>query len=302
MSDRLAEVDRPKAHLLETGPEGLVSRIYGQSWLHRLAPHQVGIALALVRGQVEWFLRRSRRAEADRQARAILGPDRSGRDLDRFGRAWLRDRAAHLEISWRPWMQEKIEIEGFDHLEAAAARGRGVLIAGLHLGPLLALPLGLGARGLRVYVAGGHRLDEPRPSGHQGRWTKTQNVWLEEAGCRWVWKGGAFENFLELLGRGDVCWLAWDIQGKVEANFLGRKVHVASGLGKLSKATGAPVLPSISFRDGLGLKGVIDSPLDPDDFESPEAMTAAIGGRLTALAEPVTPQLAYQTRILIEAA
>ncbi len=110
----------------------------------------------------------------------------------------------------------------------------------------------LQARGLRVNLSGGRRLWEPPLEGHEGRWIKTQNVWAEEAGARWVRKPGSFEVVRALLDRGELCWMNWDVPGNTPAVFLDRPVTAASGIARLALELGTPVLPALVPVDAAG--------------------------------------------------
>ena len=81
------------------------------------------------------------------------------------------------EFSWRPWVARKMKIEGSENLREAEAEGRGVLLAGMHFGPLLSFHLAAAEMGFKLYLSGGHRPEEGAIPGHTGRWTKTQNLW-----------------------------------------------------------------------------------------------------------------------------
>jgi lauroyl/myristoyl acyltransferase len=102
-------------------------------------PASVAHRGAVVGGNLEWALRpRLRRQLAENLARAVgRGPD------DRVVRALVRSelvneakRSADLlwAISRPDEFRTTMEVEGREHVERAARRGRGVLLAGIHLG------------------------------------------------------------------------------------------------------------------------------------------------------------------------
>jgi len=73
LEEQLAELERPKAHLVELTGQTLPMRLYGSARLHRLLPDPVALRLAALRGRLEWFVVPRRRAEGLELAGAIRG-------------------------------------------------------------------------------------------------------------------------------------------------------------------------------------------------------------------------------------
>jgi lauroyl/myristoyl acyltransferase len=282
LEERLAELDLPQAHRLTVTGEGLGGRIHALPALHRAVPLPAAVALAGARGRAEWRLLPGRRADALDRARVLAPPGAPDAVVRALARAHLRERCVQTELSWRPWDARRMPVEGLDGLREALAGGRGAILATLHAGPWLNLVHALQARGLRVNLSGGRRLWEPPLEGHEGRWIRTQNVWVEEAGARWVRKPGSFEVLRELLRRGELCWMNWDVRGTTPAVFLGRPVTPASGIARLALELGTPVVPALVLRRGLGQVATLGAPLLPAAGDDAGTFTARIGEELSA--------------------
>jgi lauroyl/myristoyl acyltransferase len=119
---------------------------------------------------------------------------------------------------------------------------------------------------------------------------KTQNVWIEQAGCRWVRRGGSYEVLRALLRRGEVCWMNWDVGGHTvhPVRLLGRTIHVGGGPARLALETGACVVPAFVWREADAQVAVLFEAVDPravsDESELDSlvasAVEAALGPRL----------------------
>src|SRR5215208_5589685 len=136
---RLAEVDRPFAHLLEIREEGWVGRLYARPELHRVVPLGVAVWLAGLRGRLEWRLPGSTRTGALQRAAGMLGPGPPPREVRRLARQHLIELAIQTELSWRPWDARRMPLHGAENLDLARGGGRGAILATIHMGPMLNL-------------------------------------------------------------------------------------------------------------------------------------------------------------------
>jgi lauroyl/myristoyl acyltransferase len=263
----------------------------------------MAIALARLRGALEWRFSSSRRTRSEAIASAILGRPKGDPETRRLGRRYLEEKAMQSELSWRPWSAREMEVEGLHHLKEAEARGKGVLLAGMHFGPMLSAHLALAARGFKIYLSGGHPPEESVVHGYSGLWVKTQNLWMEQAGNRWVHKGNSFVVLREVLLQGGICWLAWDTIGRDrQTTYLGRKVRVQSGIARLHIDTGAPVLPVIALREGWRMRTVIGAPVEFPEGAGEGEINEVLGRVLGDLVSPDLAQLHYQSAVLFELA
>jgi len=262
---RLEAVERPLAHHLVVDDARLMARLNCTPALHRVVPTPAAVALARVRARCEWRLSPSRREQMRERARAVAAPGTKDADVEALARKVLREQCVQTELSWRPWDARRMAVHGIEHLDAARASGRGTILVNVHAGPFLNLVHAIAARGHKVYLSGGRSLDEPPLSGHDGLWTKTQNAMIEDAGCRWVRRGGSYELVEALLRRGELAWMSFDARGELVVPLLGRTVGVRSGIAQLACATGATLIPAFAVREGLGQVGLLLEPIEPGD-------------------------------------
>ena len=302
-AELMARAESTRAREIETTPAGPIGRLYGASRVHRLLPAPIAVGLARLRGALEWLLIRSSRAGAVEVASAFLGLPADDPETRRLGRRYLEEKAMQSELSWRPWAARRMEVEGLRHLKEADARGKGVLLAGMHFGPMLSAHLALAARGFKIYLSGGHPPEESVVHGYSGLWVKTQNLWMEQAGNRWIHKGNSFVVLREVLLQGGICWLAWDTIGyDRQTTYLGRKVRVQSGIARLHLETGAPVLPVIALREGWRMRTVIGAPVEFPKGADEGEINEVLGRVLGDLVSPDLAQLHYQSAVLFELA
>jgi hypothetical protein len=282
LEEALAEADRPKNHLLVPPPAGLVARLYSSPSFHRLLPTPLAVRLAELRGTLEFLLLPGRRADAIERAELLLKHD-PGPGVRRLARGLLQENAVQSELSWRPWLVPRARIEGLEQVERPVAEGRPVVVATLHVGSLLCLCQVLGHHGFdRYYVSGGRPPGEPLSHGYLGRWSAAMNRFVEEAGGRWIYRGGSYPVLRALLERGAVCLLAQDIRGELTVPVLGRRTSLTLGPLSLARETGALYLPAFGTRRGsrqtIHLLEPIDTSLDDTSFG--ERLGTAIDGAL----------------------
>jgi KDO2-lipid IV(A) lauroyltransferase len=150
--------------------------------------------------------------------------------------------------------------EGMEHLDAALARGQGVILLTCHLGlwELGAVYLHYG--GYRPHIVG--LVD----SAHEGitefrDWMRTRH----HVGV--VNRDGVHLAALEiqrLLGEGKIVALLGDrLIGEkgTEVEFFGRRVAFPTGPFRLARSTGAAVLPCFVVREGRGYRAAIEPPI-----------------------------------------
>lgn len=302
LSAALADVARPKAGLLEIGEEPLWARIYCRERPHRLLPTAAALRLASLAGRIAW-LRRGPRAQALARAWTFTRSTDAA-ELGRFARRHLREYRMQDELFWRPWLAAEMQIDGIEHLCAAREGGRGVILAGVHVGPMAHLQQALARRlrrePRRLYISRWSRLeDEGRQSGARARYLPAKVRRLERAGARFVGRGGSYAIFAELLRRGETCWMAIDAAGIRRGRLVelaGRQTNLATGIAALARETGALIVPAYARREGSHPAARLLEPIDPSDYASDEdlhdRLVAAANQMIEAEAGQIMPDLA----------
>jgi len=132
-------------------------------------------------------------------------------------------------------------VEGLEHVEAAARKGRGVITFTGHLGCWESWPVALGSQGVPIAVIA-RPLENPLLAARlvQAR-TGT--------GSRVIDKAGAMREALAELRRGGVIGLLIDQRPEKTGEpvpFFGHRAFAAGSLAALALRTGAPVIPGIA--------------------------------------------------------
>jgi lauroyl/myristoyl acyltransferase len=275
LEEALADVEMPRAHLLQLGDRRSALNPYTWPALHRALPKVLAAALARLRARVEMAVPRRRRRALERAALA-MGKPAPARECRRLAREQLAAAAITTELSWRPGDGRDMPVDGLENFDLAESSGRGVILATVHAGPMLHLVHALAARGHKVYLSGGRRPHEKPPTGYYGRWVIFQNRWIEEAGCRWVWRGGSYPVLRALLERGKTCYLAFDVIGDVDVRLGGRTAHITSGPAALAIETGAVIVPALVILDGRRPRGKLLAPVAPSGALDEQALTLQV--------------------------
>jgi lauroyl/myristoyl acyltransferase len=234
--------------------------------------------LVAVRARVAWR-RPAVRADALAQMRFLLERARPGADVDAAARGYVRYQARRGELRWHPELLTSLPVEGLDHLLAARARGRGVVLNFVHHGyydgafPSIAR-LGVPAH-MVVYP---YMLEPGAPL-----WLRQHVKVASMNGGTAVSAGIGAEGLAGLLRSGEVVAVASDVPGRTPLRFVGRDVLGSFGAARLASETGAPVVVLTSEEDGSGPVIRLSAPLDPVEFATPQALLQA----MLAVHEPV---------------
>jgi len=256
--------------------------------LARVVPPAVGgvVADGLARAmRVAWP---DRRAQVARTLVRVTGGALRDAELDRavdevfanYARYWHE--FFRLPAMGADEILHSVDLEGFDHLEAALARGRGAILALPHLGNWDLAGANLAARGVDL-VAVAESVEPPELF-----------EWFADArrriGIEVIALGPASgaEVTRALAANKTVCLLAdRDISGTgIEVEFFGERTTVPGGPALLALRTGAALLPGSAYFTSGGHTARIGAPIPAERAgrlrSDVERVTAAIVRHLEA--------------------
>jgi KDO2-lipid IV(A) lauroyltransferase len=254
----------------------------------RALPHEGARSFGRGIGRLAWWLDGRHRRVAERNMELAL-PEIGPAERRRLVRDCFRHFGAALCDAISSTRFDPVEIcrrftlEGWENLEAAVRRGRGVFILSAHVGfwelvpPVVALYRG--AMSLVVRPADNPHLD------HELRALR------ERFGNEVIPKRGAARRMLERLRAGGRVGILIDQRVQphegVAVPFFGRPALTSTVLARLSLRTGAAVVPVAAFPEPDGRYRLIARPaiLPPEGGTDDEATVAALTRRYLEVAE-----------------
>jgi KDO2-lipid IV(A) lauroyltransferase len=230
----------------------------------RLLPRPCAQRLGQCLGRALYARRPPARAALHENLRAITGTE--GVELERLCTANVANFTAMLADYFhctaggdaRALLEEW---RGVEHLEAARAQGRGVILVTAHLGNWELGGLLLAHRGLPMGVV---TLEEPTTA-----LTEWRDAFRRRAGIRTHAVGPghpfAFVELIAALRRGEVVAMLVDrphAGSGVPVDFFGRRTEFSTGPALLWQHTGAAVVPAFVLRNAHGrYTAFADAPL-----------------------------------------
>ncbi len=160
-------------------------------------------------------------------------------------------REALAMVRYRNWSREKVvqlveRIDGWEHFESAHSRGKGVLIVTAHLGNWEVLAACFAARVPVAVVA--QKLYDPR---FDDLITRLRERWGSEV----IQRGVALKGILRALSRGKTIGTLCDQDTGMDGVFVpffGRPAWTQSGVVRVARRTGAPLVPCFIVREANG--------------------------------------------------
>ena len=252
--------------------------VYG--WLTALIsgmPSWLGYFLADVLTEVHFRFFPARRHGALANL-AVTLPRASRRDRVRVARAMMRSynrmmyeffRLPHLS---RQELLSSVEVVGKEHLEAALARGRGVILASSHIGNWELAGVMVAQWGYTLHAVAGVQLS---------RWLSgAVRETKSELSIVTVSPEDGFRKLLRALEHNDPVALVVDgdiYQHGVDVEFFGRPYSFPAGPGVLAQRTGAQVICGYCERLAPGrFRIVMEKPLDPAAFPTTATLNQAV--------------------------
>lgn len=218
-------------------------------------PSGLAVPLSEAAGTLSYAL--SGRARRNVRANlAVVAPGRRG--LAR--RVFVNQARNYIELFRIPHVERarmvaEIRAVGWEHFERAIARGRGIICASAHLGPISTVG--------QIIVARGHPMVLPIEPG-LGRFQASVNRARRGLGLELVPTTSAI-GIHRVLRQGKVLGFLADraVTGVGErVPFFGREALLPSAHVVLAMRTGAALLPAFAGRDDRGLVAYFEPPLE----------------------------------------
>lgn len=260
-----------------------------------LVPEWAGERIARRAGRLAGLVMAERRRMLERNLVRASGGTLSGDDLRRavdagfesYGRYWLELFRLRRDLR-RPDFDDRIHLDGYEHVEAGLAAGRGVILALPHLGGWELAGAWLARQGVRPAV-----VVEPVEPPELFEWFAGVR---RDLGMEVIPLGpDAAPALLRALRDNRVVALVSDrdLSGDgVEVEFFGERTTLPAGPAMLALRTGAALLPvAVYFEPDGGHRGVVLPPRDTTRT-----------GRLRDDIARITQDLARSFEVLIEAA
>jgi lauroyl/myristoyl acyltransferase len=178
-------------------------------------------------------------------------------------------RLPHLE---RDELLGAVEVSGHEHVVAALARGKGVIVTSSHIGNWELGAVVMAHLGHTVHAVAGEQLGRwLGPGVRDAKSELAVHTIQPQDGFRKLWRALARNDLLALMVDGDIFG-----QGVV-LPFFGEDVRWPAGPGQLAKRTGAPVVCGYCERLGGGrFRIVLEPQLEAERYETADAINFAI--------------------------
>ncbi len=217
-------------------------------------------------GSIAWLVARSARKQAtinivhvlngmgyERRDGVVQGGNHRGRSrtLRKMVRGMFRNNVRnYLEALTLPYIQEEtivknVQVEGIEHLEAALARGKGVLLFSAHFGPFDYLSQWIVAKGYQLTIPVEHLKDQ--------RILDLMLRLRRSHGVQYVPLTGnsTMRKMLSALRSNQIVLITADrvVQGEsVEVPFFGAAARLPLGPAQLAQRTGATLVGAFGWR------------------------------------------------------
>lgn len=263
----------------------------GLGWLLGKLPYRAQMALGRGLGDLARLLVAERRRVAQINI-GLCFPELSAQRRQTILREHFRSvgmGAMETAICW--WGRDATinrlsGIEGLEHLQTAAERGKGIILLSAHF-TSLELGVRIGQHYLRDFDIETTAMYKPPHDPVIDHVMRTRREAHIGAGKSIPYKD--VKGFIRALRRGDAVWYAGDQRASKNqgalVDFFGRPALTHVAISRLAKMTGAAIVPFFTLRrdDGQGYRLIVQAPLA--DFPSGDDIADA--RRINGLIETV---------------
>lgn len=213
-------------------------------------PPRLGYTLCHWLGGIIYQFHKPSRTTVQLNLRRILGPQASQVEINRRARTTFSYILYNyfdlfrLPALDRQTVEQLVTVSGWEHVEAALAEGRGLVMISAHLGNIEVILYALLLRGLAITIPV-ERLEPPELFEYICALRMSH-------GLKLIPVDGSLLDLVRTLKKGGVAGLAGDrdITGTGQVvNFFGYPAHLPDGHVRLALKTGAPVVVGFSRRN-----------------------------------------------------
>jgi len=226
----------------------------------RRIPRSISMKIASVIAFFFYICRPTIRKNVKRNMKALGTHGNGTFDVFRYFSRTIVDFLS-LDPDDTPTLHRLCYIEGLEHIDDALECGNGAILFAPHQGPWEVAGAFLSSKGYRI-----HSVALDHPSAHVTRFfSKCRKAW----GIADYPPGEGIVRLLEALRANEIVVLLIDRKFSTKGiplTFLGRHVRLPQGHVKLSKRTGAPLIPCCCHYTKNGaIEAIIDKPLYDSD-------------------------------------
>jgi Kdo2-lipid IVA lauroyltransferase/acyltransferase len=232
-------------------------------WLVRILPRSLLLSLSEFLADASFYLLYTLRRRSIENFSIALGKGLGQREIALLVRKSFRNffRAfveLGLALEAPEDFHQEVPLVGREHLEAALAKGKGVIALSAHLGNFFLLGSRLGVEGYPIYV-----LVKQSPNGTVPRLMDRCRLKLKQRTIHARPRRQASQKLVQVLRRNELAVVIADEYGSasgIPVPFFGRTVLGRRGPATLALRTGAAVLPMYLVRDLNGRLRLIIEP------------------------------------------
>jgi len=227
-------------------------------------------AVPAVAGARAWLKRRRGGLElARREMDYLLSEVADADEIALAARRFVRRDALRSELRWHPKLICHQPVRGVEHLRAARAAGRGVVLSFLHHGHYEGAVASISAAEEPIYIALSPDMFGPEAPAFLRQHVRTGST----TGGIGVNAAGGAAVLAQVLLEGNVLAIATDVPGRTPVNFLGKERLGSSGAARLAAGTNSLVVIMTAHCDADGrLSLELSEPLEPGDFAGPDEL------------------------------
>lgn len=228
-----------------------------------LLPRRASCTLADRIGDLAWLFNRRGRRAVRSNLHQVLGRTPTWRQVRGVFRHGARN---YYDTFTIPSLTAEdilslVAVDGWHHLDAALAAGKGAILLGVHLSSVALAGQAVAARGYRV-TSVAERVEPPELNELLLRLRSGGGVRVLSLGPDLI------KELLAVLRRNEIVGLVMDrdIAGTgVAVPFFGAQARLPSGAALLALRTGAVLLPAIAVRDSSdSFGGQLGPPIEPE--------------------------------------